>query len=99
MAYEYGLAGVGSSDAHFVQAIGSAFTEFEGTTAEDLRTSFAEKALCPHQEAYPNLREVGLLRSVSLPLVGLRATPRALGWRRTTWSFVSRYFSQRVSQP
>jgi len=92
LAYEYGLPGVGSSDAHFVQAIGSAFTEFEGTSAEDLRVSFAEKALCPHQETYPNLRDVGLVRTVSLPLVGLRATPRALGWRRTTWSFVSRYF-------
>lgn len=91
LAYEHGLAGVGSSDAHFVQAIGSAFTEFEGRTAGDLRTSFAEKALCPHQQAYPRLRDVGLTRSLSLPFVGLRATPRALGWRRTAWSFVSRY--------
>jgi predicted metal-dependent phosphoesterase TrpH len=94
LAYEYGLPGVGASDAHFVQAIGSAFTEFEGTTAGDLRTSIAQAALCPHQAEYPRLRDVGLLRSASLPLVGLRATPRALGWRRTTWSFVSRYFPQ-----
>jgi predicted metal-dependent phosphoesterase TrpH len=92
LAYEYGLPGVGASDAHFVQAIGSAFTEFEGTSAEDLRTSFADAALCPHQQPYPRLRDVGLVRSASLPFVGLRATPRALGWRRTTWSFVSRYF-------
>ncbi len=92
LAYEYGLPGVGSSDAHFVEAIGSAYTEFEGTSAEDLRTAFGEAALCPHQEAYPRLRDVGLVRSVTLPFVGLRATPRALGWRRTTWSFVSRYF-------
>lgn len=92
LAEEYGLAGVGSSDAHFVQAIGSAFTEFEGATATDLRASFAEKAVSAHQVAYPRLRDVGLVRSVSLPLVGLRATPRALGWKRTSWSFVSRYF-------
>ena len=98
LAHEFGLAGVGSSDAHFVQAIGSAFTEFDGTTAADLRASFAEKALTPHQLAYPRLREVGLLRSISLPVVGLRATPRALGWRRTTWSFVSRYFPHRVAE-
>lgn len=92
LAYEYGLAGVGSSDAHFVQAIGSAHTEFDGSTAADLREAFANRLLCPHQGAYPRLRDVGLARSMSLPLVGLRATPRALGWRRTTWSFVSRYF-------
>jgi predicted metal-dependent phosphoesterase TrpH len=92
LAYEFGLPGVGSSDAHFVQAIGTAYTEFEGTTAADLRQSFSEQALCPHQMAYPSLRKVGLARSLSLPFVGLRATPRALGWRRTTWSFVSRYF-------
>lgn len=92
LAYEYGLPGVGSSDAHFVQAIGSAHTGFDGTTGAELKEAFASRLLCPQQGSYPRLRDVGLARSMSLPLVGLRATPRALGWRRTTWSFVSRYF-------
>jgi len=27
----------------------------------------------------------------TLPIAGLASTPRRLGWRRTAWSFVSRY--------
>ncbi len=89
----YALPAVGSSDAHFVQAIGSAHTRFEGTGAAHLRHAFATGALSGHRGAYPSLRQVGLVRTLSLPLTGLRATPKALGWRRTAWSFVVRYVS------
>lgn len=92
LASEHTLAGIGASDAHFVQAIGSAYTEFDGVSASDLRRSFEVGSLVARQGMFPRLRDVGLLRAASVPIVGLRATPRALGWRRTTWSFVTRYF-------
>ena len=92
LSADYGLPGAGSSDAHFIEAIGSAYTEFDGNTAADLHRAFESGAIAGRQRAYPRLRDVGLLRCLSLPLAGLRATPRALGWRRTSWSFVSRYF-------
>ncbi|MDP3912007.1 MAG: PHP domain-containing protein [Gemmatimonadales bacterium] len=87
----YKLPEVGASDAHFVQAIASAHTEFAGHTAADLRAAFAAGGLAAREQRFPRLRDVGLARAFSLPIVGLRATPRQLGWRRTAWSFVSRY--------
>ncbi len=89
----YHLPAVGASDAHFRQAIGSGYTRFKGTTAAGLRTAFTTGALSGEHKPYPSLRETGLLRTLALPLVGLSATPKRLGWRRTAWSFVSRYGS------
>ena len=86
----YHLASVGASDAHFRQAIGSGFTRFEGTRGADLRAAFASSSVSGEQRRFPNLREIGLLRALALPIAGLRATPNQLGWRRTAWSFVSR---------
>lgn len=88
-----GLPSVGASDAHFRQAIGSAYTSFEGSSAAGLRRAFSDGSTRGHRGVYPSLRDAGLLRSLSLPLVGLRATPKQLGWRRTAWSFASRYFA------
>jgi len=87
----YHLPAVGASDAHFRQAIGAGYTRFEGTTADGLRTAFDTRALHAEYKPYPSLREAGLVRTLSLPFVGLSATPKRLGWRRTAWSFVSRY--------
>jgi predicted metal-dependent phosphoesterase TrpH len=87
----YHLPTVGASDAHFVQAIGSAYTRFDGSTGADLRHAFAIGAVSGHTHRFPSLREVGLRRALSVPIAGLRATPKQLGWRRTAWSFVSRY--------
>jgi hypothetical protein len=87
----YHLPAVGASDAHFVQAIGSAHTRFAGRTAADLRRAFADRAVTGQSRRFPSLREVGLRRALSVPIAGLRATPKQLGWRRTAWSFVSRY--------
>ena len=89
----YHLPAVGASDAHFRQAIGAGYTRFSGTTAAQLRTAFNTGALRAEHRPYPSLREAGLLRTLSLPLAGLSATPKRLGWRRTAWSFVSRYGS------
>ena len=87
----YGLPVVGASDAHFRQAIGSGFTRFEGSSAADLRAAFAAGTISGGRHAFPSLRELGLLRALALPVAGLRATPKQLGWKRTAWSFVSRY--------
>lgn len=87
----YRLPAVGASDAHFVQAIGSASTRFPGRYASDLRSAFAEGAVDGQTHRFPRLRDVGLRRALSVPIAGLGATPRRLGWRRTAWSFVSRY--------
>lgn len=40
---EAGLAAAGGSDAHLSWMIGSAFTEFPGTTIDDLRTALVER--------------------------------------------------------
>jgi predicted metal-dependent phosphoesterase TrpH len=93
LAAELELPTIGASDAHFRQVIGSAYTSFAGRSAGDLRDSLASGEVVAHQRRYPGLREIGLLRAASVPFFGLRATPKALGWRRTTWSFISRYFA------
>lgn len=85
------LPTVGASDAHFVQAVGSAHTRFSGRSAADLREAFGTGAIEGRSGRFPRLREVGLRRALSVPIAGLCATPRRLGWRRTAWSFVSRY--------
>jgi predicted metal-dependent phosphoesterase TrpH len=87
----YRLPEVGASDAHFRQAIGKGYTAFAGKTAADLRAAFARGDLQGCEADYPSLRDVGLLRTFALPFAGLSATPKRLGWRRTAWSFVSRY--------
>jgi predicted metal-dependent phosphoesterase TrpH len=89
----YGLPVVGASDAHFVQAIGSAYTEFNGRSADDLQQAFIDGNIAGHESRFPSVREIGLRRALSVPLAGLGATPRRLGWRRTGWSFVSRYWA------
>ena len=39
----HGLAGIGSSDAHAVEAIGQGYTTFPGRTAEELRSAILER--------------------------------------------------------
>jgi predicted metal-dependent phosphoesterase TrpH len=90
-ADRYHLPGVGASDAHFAAAVGSAWTVFEGETAADLRRSILQGKVSGEAGAFPSLRSVGLARALTLPLMGLRATPKKVGWRRTVWSFFGRY--------
>ena len=85
------IPGLGASDAHFKEAIGSAYTTFEGANGDDLRRAITEGSIAGDQSTFPSLRKVGVRRCLSVPLAGLAATPRRLGWRRTAWSFVSRY--------
>ena len=85
------LPAVGASDAHFVEAIGSGYSTFEGSSGADLRRAILDGTIEGGQEAFPSLRRIGLKRALRVPFAGLAATPRRLGWRRTAWSFVSRY--------
>jgi hypothetical protein len=89
----YKIPIVGASDAHFVQAIGSGYTKFAGRSALDLKRAFETQTTTGHETSFPSLRQVGFRRALAVPLAGLAATPRRLGWRRTAWSFVSRYMA------
>ena len=90
-AARYHLAEVGASDAHFAAAAGTAWTEFDGSSAMELKQALAAGNVRGAAGAFPGLRSAGFFRAVTLPLTGLRATPKKMGWRRTAWSFVSRY--------
>lgn len=90
-AGQYRLPGVGASDAHYREAIGSSFTEFEGTSTADLRDAFKTGLLSEATTSGGPVGALRRLRILALPVAGLRATPRKLGWRRTAWSFVRRY--------
>ena len=49
-AAEFGLAALGSSDAHALQAIGLCWTTFPGRTADDLRRAILERRTHAHGE-------------------------------------------------
>ena len=91
----YELAEVGGSDAHFLKAIGSAYTEFAGRTAAELRQSILDGRCRAVSGRHPTLLEVGPLQALRQSWRGLRATPRRMGWGATAGSFVKRIFSLR----
>ena len=85
----FGLAAVGASDAHFLQSIGSAYTSFEGTSADDLRRAIETKTTSGAVGLLPRLSELGY-RSIALQQWrGMMATPRSMGWVPTIRSFVT----------
>lgn len=47
-----GMAQVGCSDGHFLEAIGRCYTDFPGTTAEDLRAAIFARATVPGGSCY-----------------------------------------------
>jgi hypothetical protein len=90
------LAAVGSSDAHFLAAIGSARTLFDGTTAIDLRRAIETKATSGEAGPAPTMAQLGY-RNVALQSVrGMMATPRNMGWGATIKSFI---ISHRRTRP
>jgi predicted metal-dependent phosphoesterase TrpH len=54
-----GAAELGCSDAHIIDAVGRAFTEFPGVTAEDLRSAIESGTTRAGRRRY---RAVGLMR-------------------------------------
>ncbi len=90
-----GLAELGSSDAHFLKAIGSAYTEFEGRTSADLKYAITAKATRAVYGPPVAWRRIGMRQMVRQTWRGICATPRAMGLGPTARSFVSRIFHSR----
>lgn len=84
----FGLAALGSSDAHFLQAVGSARTSFEGRTAADLRRGIESRHTIAEPGRAPTMRELGYRNIALQSLRGVLATPRNMGWGPTIRSFV-----------
>jgi len=84
----YGLAAVGASDAHFLQSIGCAWTEFEGRSPDDLRAAIAAGATRAGSGRHPTIRELGYANILRQSWRGMMATPRNAGWGRTIGSFI-----------
>jgi predicted metal-dependent phosphoesterase TrpH len=72
----WGLAATGSSDAHHLRCVGTGWTEFEGTTAADLRAALEARRTTAAMTRYPSLREVGYGKSALGLVWGYAATPR-----------------------
>lgn len=53
---DWGLADIGSSDAHFWQHIGAGYTNFPGTTADDLRQAIGERQVRAGGQEQPPAR-------------------------------------------
>lgn len=86
----YHLAEVGGSDAHFLAAVGSAYTLFAGTTAEDLRRDILEGSTRAVHGRHPSLAQIGLGPLLRQTWRGLTVTPRKVGWLPTARSFMKR---------
>jgi predicted metal-dependent phosphoesterase TrpH len=82
------LAAVGSSDAHFLKSIGSARTNFEGTTAAELRRAIETGGTSGAPGRPPRLSELGYRNVALQQWRGMMATPRNMGWIPTIRSFI-----------
>ncbi|MDZ7729717.1 MAG: PHP-associated domain-containing protein [Dehalococcoidia bacterium] len=72
----WGLAETGGSDAHFMESLGSAYTEFPGRTAEELRSAIVNRQTRGVLSHGTPLREIGLRKLVHQQVRGLSVTPR-----------------------
>lgn len=81
------LPATGSSDAHHLAHAATAWTEFQGSTAADLRRALEAGETAAGGTSYPSIRKVGV-GQIALGLAwGYTATPRkVLGRRRATRS-------------
>ena len=61
---KHGLAETGGSDAHFLQAVGGAMTEFPGKTAEELRRSLVERTTHARNGSPVRSSEIGLMQII-----------------------------------
>lgn len=82
------LAAVGCSDAHFLQAVGSARTVFDGTSAKELRSAIEAKTTAGEALRAPSMSELGYRNVALQSWRGMMVTPRNMGWGATIRSFV-----------
>jgi hypothetical protein len=86
----YHLAEVGGSDAHFLKAVGTSYTVFEGTTSEELRRAILARTTSAAAGRYPSIRQIGVGQVMRQQWRGMLATPRKMGWLPTIASFLRR---------
>ena len=86
----YHLAEIGGSDAHFLAAVGTAYTLFAGATAEDLRRCILERSTRAINGRHPGLAQIGLGQLLRQTWRGLTVTPRTAGLLPTARSFMKR---------
>ena len=77
-ATRYHLAETGGSDAHFVEAIGNAYTLFPGRDAASLRAAILERRTSGVIEQATPLRDIGARRLMLQQVRGLAVTPRTV---------------------
>ena len=75
-AHRYHLAETGGSDAHFVEAVGAAYTLFPGRDAEALRRAVLARRTGAVLEHGTPLRAIGARRVALQQVRGLAVTPR-----------------------
>ena len=92
------LAALGASDAHFLEAVGCAHTEFPGGTAEDLRSAISDRTTIARAGRHPSMRELGYHNVALQSWRGMMATPRVMGWGPTIRSFFTSHLPTRKTQ-
>jgi len=76
------LPSVGGSDAHHLPHIATAWTEFPGTSAEELRQAVLDGKTAGRMTRYPPWAEIGFTRLALGLAWGYSATPRKMVRRR-----------------
>ncbi|HMO53809.1 MAG TPA: PHP-associated domain-containing protein [Tepidiformaceae bacterium] len=74
----WGLAALGGSDAHHLPHVGTGWTEFEGTTGEELRVAILAGATSVGTGRYPSSKEIGRTQVAAGLAWGYLATPRKM---------------------
>ena len=93
------LATVGSSDAHFVQSVGTVRTTFDGASADDLRRAIEAGATHGVPGPGPRASELGYRNIALQQWRGMMATPRNMGWLPTIRSFIITHRRHRTGRP
>ena len=75
-ATQYHLAETGGSDAHFIEAVGNAYTLFPGHDGAALRQAILDRRTSGVLDRGTPLREIGARRLVMQQVRGLSVTPR-----------------------
>ncbi len=76
------LPETGGSDAHHLPHVGTGWTEFDGSTANDLFEGIRSGKTAARTTAYPTMREVGYGQLAAGLAWGYSATPRKMLGRR-----------------
>lgn len=90
--FDLRLAAVGGSDAHFPEFVGGAYTSFEGSTADALKSAILARTTKARNGPRPGYWQIGPHRLAHQAWRGIMTTPRTMGWGPTTRSFVRRVF-------